>query len=417
MNPISRQMRLVRDAVLQAHGTLKTHPLRSLLGALAILVAVATMAIVMTALEGFQAFASASAARTFGSDSFVVAQLASSGRISRKELERRLQRNLPLRRSDVRFLDRYAGDSVIYAPVVQRNAEVASEGRVYDYAAVTGTSVELASIRDLAIVRGRFFGEQEEASAAQVAVVGADVADALFPGRDPIGRTVRVAGRGFRVIGVQDRLGTSGGGSLDRYVWVPLPAWERTFGAPPTLPVFAKGVAPQSAEVAEARARVTMRALRRLAPGVEDTFDVLTPDAARDFVFRVSQRIGLAALPISTMALLAAIVVVTNTVLVSVSQRTREIGVRRALGATRTRITYEVLAESGLVAFTGGVLGITCAWAVVAVAAGASGLPLEIRGSTTLISLAAATASGVAAGWYPSRRALHIDVIAALRSE
>jgi putative ABC transport system permease protein len=417
MHAFFRQLRVVPDAVRQAHETLKAHPLRSLLGALAIFVAVATMAIVVTALDGFRAYASTSAARTFGSDSFVVAQVASSGRISRKELERRLQRNLPIRRSDVRFLDRFAGDVVVYAPTVQRNAEVSSEGRTYDYASVSGTSAELARIRDLAIVRGRFFNQQEEARAAQVAVIGAEIVDALFPARDPIGRSVRVGGRGFTVIGVQDRLGTSGGASLDRAVWVPLQAWERAFGAPATVQVFAKGVAPDSTEAAEARARVTMRALRRLAPGVDDTFDVLTPDAARNFVFTVSQRIGLAALPISTMALLAAIVVVTNTVLVSVSQRTREIGVRRALGATRLQITLEVLAESGMVAFTGGVLGILCAWGLTSLAAGASGLPLELGAATAIASLAAATASGVLAGWYPSRRAVRIDVIAALRSE
>ena len=417
MSALARHLRLIRDSVIQAHTTVKSHPLRTSLGALAIFVAVATMAIVSTALDGFKAYANASAARTFGADSFVVAQVASSGRISRKELERRLQRNPQIRRLDVRFLDRHAGDVVLYAPTALRNGEVSSEGRSYDYAAVSGTSTELASIRDLAIVRGRFFNEQEEARAAQVAIIGAEVAETLFPGRDPLGRTVRIARRGFVVIGVQAKLGTSGGGSLDRNVWIPLPAWERTFGAAPSLQVFARGTAPGVTEAAEARARTTMRARRQLGPGVEDNFDVLTPDAARNFVFTVSQRIGLAAVPISLMALLAAIVVVTNTVLVSVSQRTREIGVRRALGATRTQVTYEVLAESSIVAFAGGVLGIACAWGVTSLAAGASGLPLEIRPSTALASLAAATLSGLLAGWYPSRRAVRIDVIAALRSE
>ena len=416
-SPRAGAWRATGEAARQALATLRGHPLRSSLGGLAITVAVATIAIVVTALDAVGDFARSSAARAFGSDSFVVAQIASPGQISRRELERKLSRNPAIRRADLRFLDRHADRRVIYAPSAQRNGEAIAGSRRYDYAAFTGTSDELALIRDLGIDRGRFFTEQEAVQAAQVAVIGADVAEALFPAADPLGRTIRVGGRGFRVIGVQARLGSSGGASLDRYVWMPLVAFERTFGPPQTLQVFARAVEPGQTAAAEDRARATMRARRQLGPGVDDTFDILTPEAARDFVQRISERIGVAAVPISIMALLAAVVVVTNTVLVSVSQRTREIGVRRALGATRRQVMLEVLAESSLVALAGGSAGLVLVWLLVGAASGVAGVPLGLRWSTVGWSLAAASASGLVAGWYPARRAVRIDVVAALRQD
>jgi ABC-type antimicrobial peptide transport system permease subunit len=160
-----------------------------------------------------------------------------------------------------------------------------------------------------------------------------------------------------------------------------------------------------------------MRARRGQAPGEPDAFDILTPDAARGFVANLTRRIGVAAGPISLMALLAAIVVVTNTVLVSVTQRTREIGVRRALGARRSAIVREVLAESMLTAIIGGVAGLIFAAGVVAALAGALELPLTVAPGVVLSSVLASALSGVAAGWYPARRATRLAVVDALRTE
>ena len=160
-----------------------------------------------------------------------------------------------------------------------------------------------------------------------------------------------------------------------------------------------------------------MRARRQLGPGRPDTFDVLTPEAARDFVARLSERVGAAAAPISVMALLAAIVVVTNTTLVSVTQRTRELGVRRAIGATRRRVTAEVLAESSLIAVAGGLVGLAVALGLVETATAVLAIDASIELRTIAWSVGASAASGLAAGWYPARRAGRIDVMAAIRQE
>ncbi|MEZ5292539.1 MAG: ABC transporter permease [Vicinamibacterales bacterium] len=412
-SPVAR----LREAVLQGVADAGAHRMRSTLGALAIAAAVATIVIVVAALDAVAVYARQTTARAFGAETFLLAQVASPGRVSRRELQRQLQRNPPIRRIDLDAMTRTSGGLVEYAPSAQTSTEVVAGGRVFENAAVTGTWSTLADLRDLAVERGRFLRPDEDRSGAQVAVIGAEVADALYPAEDAVGRALRLAGRRFEIVGVQARLGNSGGASLDRYVWVPLSAYERAFGAPRTLQVFARTTAGRPTTDGEDRARISLRAARRLGPGVEDTFDLLTPDAARTFVLNVSARISAAAGPISAMALLAAVVVVANTMLVSVTTRTREIGIRRALGATRAQITREVLAEAALVAAAGGAAGAAVAAGLVGAIGSALDVPVHLGAGTLAMALGAATASGIVAGWYPARRAAKLDVIAALRSE
>lgn len=411
-----RQIGKLGEALAQAAATVRGNPLRSGLAALAVAAAVTTMVVVIAGLEGVRQYALAAGARSFGSDTFVLAQIV-PGQLSRQELADRLQRNRPIRRADVRFLDQVAGEALLLAPTAQRAADVSAGSAVFEAASVNGTSAALSQIRAIDINDGRFFVRDEEVRAAQVVVLGAEVAETVFPGRDPLGRTVRIGGRGFTVIGTVAPQGTTGGVTLDRYVYMPLQAFERTFGAPSTLQVFAKGRTAAAIETAEDTARAGMRARRQLRPGQPDSFDILSPEAARTFVLNLSQRIGAAAGPISFMALLAAVIVVTNTVLVSVAQRTREIGVRRALGASRSRVQIEVLLEAGLTGLAGGVIGLGLAWTILAVLARVTATPLTIGTLTASLSVVAACGAGVAAGWYPARKASRVDVINALRQE
>ena len=239
-------------------------------------------------------------------------------------------------------------------------------------------------------------------------MIGRAIVDELFPGADPLGQAVRIAGRGFRIVGIQAQQGTAGGVSLDRYVWMPIAAFERAFGPAPSLQVFAKADAtwPQT-QAAEDHARISMRARRHLGPGAADTFDIITPEASRSFVTAITERLGAAGPPISLMALIAAIVVVTNTTLVSVTQRTREIGhppgdrgvARERAGRDAGRIEGDrARRRRGAV------------WprrpACCRLAAHRSASRLTLEWPTTLGSLAGAAAERAClAGWYPARRA------------
>ncbi len=411
--------RPILEAAKEGVGAVASHPMRASLAGVAIAAAVATIAVVVVALDGVENFARTSAARAFGSDTFVIAKVASAGQISRQDLAKKLQRNPDIERSDLRFVERHGAGLIEYGATVNRRVEVAAGGRRYAGASLVAATASIASIRDLAVASGRFFSSEEAGRSALVAVIGATIADELFPNVDPLGQMLRIAGRGFRVIGLQERQGNVGGTSLDRNVWVPLGTGERLFGAPPTLQLLARPPVaddPRAVRRAEDHGRASMRARRQLQPGEEDNFDMLAPEAARDFVLSLSARVGAAAAPISAMALLAAVVVVTNTILVSVAQRTNEIGIRRAVGASRTAIMVEVLAESLFIGIVGGVVGITLVYLAVLVAR-SSGLALQLTPGTAIFSLLAAAMSGVVAGWYPARRATRIDVVDALRVE
>ena len=417
MARVSAPLPLVRRAganLAQGAANITANPLRSALGALAIAAAVATIVGVSMTLDAVRRYAEVTTARTFGSDTFLIAQVAAPGRIPRRQLREQLARNPPIRRAEFSFLTRHAGDRVIYAPNAQARADAARGSLTIADAAITGTTASLAQIRDLNLAAGHFFDLTHERDGALVAVIGADIDAALFPDGGAVGQSIRVAGRRFQIIGVQARVGSGG---LDKYAWIPLRAFERLFGAPRSLQIFAKPLGDESPVAAEDHARISLRAARRLQPGEGDSFDVLAPEAARGFVANLSSRIGAAALPISLMALAAAIVVVTNTILVSVTQRTREIGVRRALGARRDDIAREVLAESLLLSLGGGLAGVTAVVALGGALSPLAPIPLVVPPQSLVMAVIGTLGSAVLAGWYPARRANRLDVIAAIRAD
>lgn len=407
-------VRIPLDVLGEAAQGLLRRPLRAVLSLLAMAVAVGTVALVLDGLRGFQEYVRVTTIRTFGSDTFVVQRARTVG-LTRKESAAKLERNRPIDRLDIRSLERYAPDLLI-SPVLQRRVALVAGSRKAENTALNGVSAEMFAIRELGLVEGRFFTAPEDLAAAPVIVLGAEVAQRLFPAGGAVGKTVRLAGRGFRVVGVQERQGTLGGVSLDLYAWIPWRAFERVFGAE-SRTIFVRPVESMDARLAQDLARVPLRARRHLRPGEEDNFDLVIPEAAQSFVVDLSRRVGGAAPPITVAALLAAVVVITNTSLVSVTERLKEIGIRRALGATRRRIIGEVLAESVLISVVGGIVGLALARVMLESVGAWLQFPLPAQWSTAAWSLVAASVSGVAAGWYPALRAIEVEIVAILRAE
>lgn len=408
---------LIRESFAQAFAVVREYRLRSALGALAMAAAVTALAGISTGLEVLESFAKKTAARSIGSDVFTVARVGQRGRLGRLELARKLERHVAISRSDARFLDEHAGGLVTYAPSAQRLVDVTSVFGKLESVPLTGTTEAITRIQEMDLDQGRFFGSDESSRGELVAVIGDEVLKACFPNGRALGATLRIAGRAFRVIGVQEAMGQLGGQSQDRYVWIPLAAYERAFGQAASLQLFAKSKAEGETTGAEDRARASLRAKRNLYPSNLDTFDVVTPDAARSFVASLARSLAAASLPISLASLLAAFVVITNTTLVSVAQRTREIGIRRAIGARKANISSEVLAESLIVSVVGALAGLAFVSAISATASAALGLPLSLAPKTLLRSLFMAAAAGLLSGALPAIRAARADVLTSLRAD
>lgn len=408
---------LLRESVSQAFGVVRDYRLRSTLGALAMASAVTALAGMTTGLEVLQSFAAQTAARSIGSDVFTLSRVGVRGRLGRAELAKKLEKNISITRADVRFLDETAGGLVVYAPSAQRIVDVASVEGKLESVPVTGTTESITRIQEFALAQGRFFTEDESLRGDMVAVIGDEVARTCYPSGRALGSLLRVSGRAFRVVGVQEGLGQLGGQSQDRYVWVPLAAHQRVFGQAASLQVFAKSSTSGTTVLAEDRARSSLRAKRSLYPRQADTFDLVAPDAARSFVATLARSLGAASVPISVASLLAAFVVITNTTLVSVAQRTREIGIRRAVGAYRLNIGAEVLAESLIVSVLGALAGVLFVTVVAALASAILKLPLVLSALTLLKSLLLATLAGVLSGALPALQAARSDVLTSLRTD
>jgi putative ABC transport system permease protein len=410
------------EHIRQALIVVRDNRLRSGLAALAMASAVFALAGISAGLSALEAFARTTTARTIGSDVFSLARVGSRAGLGRRELARKLERHPPIVRLEARFLERHAADRVVYAPSAQRIGDAATRFQRLDGVSITGTTASLARVRGLGIAEGRMFTDEEAVRGAAVAVIGAELRRELFPGRTAIGASLRLADRVFRVVGVQESLGQFGGQTQDRYAFVPLAAFERAFGPPASLQIFARPAVParegaiSAGARAEDHARASLRAARRLPPAQLDNFDVVTPEAARGFVSRLAAALGAAAAPISLTALLAAFVVVTNTTLVSVAQRTREIGIRRALGARSADIRAEVVSEALIVSALGSMTGAAFVAALIAGAA-SFGVDVSIHPATLARSVALASLAGVVAGYFPASRASRMDVASALRSE
>jgi putative ABC transport system permease protein len=248
-------------------------------------------------------------------------------------------------------------------------------------------------------------------------VVGRDIVNELFPSLDPLGKEVRIEGQSFEIIGVQEKEGSSFGSSQDRYVWIPLQAFEKTWGSRRSVVLFAQPRDAAAYDLSREETRAALRKLRGLRPGAEDDFDVMTPDAGRSFLGRLTGIIAVIIVPISSVAIFVAGIVVMNMMLVSVTERTREIGIRKSLGAKRSDILSQILFESTLLTVAGGGFGVTLSYAGTIGLSRAFGTAVGMPLAYVLLAICVAAAVGLAAGLYPAYLASQMQPVEALRAE
>jgi putative ABC transport system permease protein len=402
-----------------AYDSIRAHKLRSALTLLGIIIGVASVVLVGAAIDGLGVYAEQSTAKAFGTDSYLVAQIAQVGRSTPSERAAKLRYNKRIRMEDVEYLRQTTGDQILYSPYRQRVDDVKRGSETFEGANILGVSAALAEIRDVAIDQGRFFTEQEERSRQNVCVIGVEIAQTLFSGASPLDQLIKIRGFDFRVVGLQEKLGSTGGQSQDGQVYMPIASFTRLFGPESSMAVFGKP-RPGTGLNLESGLDVTRTALRSrfgTRPGKDDNFDTLTPDAIRGFVDQILGLIKAVVIPVTMISLVVGGVVIMNIMLVSVTERTREIGIRKAIGARRDDIMLQFLVEAVLLAALGGAVGLGLGAAFAQVLSIVLAVKLPVSTTYVVLALAVSTFAGVASGWYPASRAARMDPITALRAE
>jgi len=264
---------------------------------------------------------------------------------------------------------------------------------------------------------GRFLVDTDIQLGRRVAFIGADVADALYPGESALGKEVRLRGVPFEVVGIAQRQGTIMGQSKDGWAVVPWPAYERVYGRRRNNNIALVATTPEDVPQAIDEVIAKLRRLRGLSPQDENDFDYYSNDTSADLFNNLAAMVGAATGGICALALLVGGIGIMNIMLVSVTERTREIGVRMALGARRRRILSQFLVESVTLSVLGGLLGVLLGGGIALSVKGLLNFPASIPAWAVILSLALTGGAGLLFGIYPAARASKLDPVEAMRTE
>jgi putative ABC transport system permease protein len=315
----------------------------------------------------------------------------------------------------------YLRQRVTLADVMDANqsqgAEVRYARHAIDSVDIQGRSEFYPALGSWDLKDGRHFTGQEVQHSADVAVIGLDLADKLFPSVDPIGKEIKVAGTSHRVVGVLERKAGFMGGNPNLTALVPITTFQKLFGTHRSIRISIRPARLEWANECVDQARLAMRSARGLGPRREDNFAIVTSDNLLKIWDSISQGIFAALIGIVSISLVVGGIVIMNIMLVSVTERTREIGVRKAMGATRTNILWQFLVEAVTLSSCGGLIGIALGFAAAAAVASFSPLPYAIKTWSIAAGLGVSLAVGVFFGIYPAVQAAKLDPIEALRYE
>jgi putative ABC transport system permease protein len=282
---------------------------------------------------------------------------------------------------------------------------------------VFGVTAPYQVVQDYRFARGRQLSEIDVRERRPVVVIGADVAERLFEDVDPVGRDVRILGSRFTVVGVIAKKGRVLGQSFDGFILMPITSFEMLYGRRLTTTISVKMHDAIEVPAAMARAEEAMRVAHRLRPGQEDDFSVETGDALISFWKNLTRVLFSVVPAVVAIGVIVGGIVIMNIMLMAVTERTQEIGLRKSVGATRRDIRRQFLAESIVLATMGGILGVMSGWMLATLVASVSPLPARITLWSVGVAIVLGAGVGVLFGVYPATRAARLDPVAAMRAE
>ena len=413
-------MRLL-EAVSTALAMIRAHKLRAFFTVLGTMMGVTFLIAVVTLITGMDAYMKEDfAGKVYGFNSVMLRQRPSVVMNVDQETWRSWQRRPRLTFDDATWLEERLETPGIVSIASERGGEVEGpDGTLLQQVRVVGASASYFRARDMGVAHGRVFSEQEGDRGVPVAVIGQDVADRLFEGRNPLDRTVRINGFPYRVIGVLEKQGSLFGFSMDNVVIGPARSRLNGFVNPVNVVDEISYKLPEARLVPAATAEIEglMRQRHRLQPAEMNSFEVETADESLAFWNRISQYMLVALPGLVGISLVVGGVVIMNIMLVVVSERTREIGLRKSLGAKRRDILTQFMIEAGTLSGMGGAIGIGVGIGLAALVESLSPVPARVSPASIVLGLLLGVGVGLMAGVYPAYRASRLSPIDALRHE
>ena len=400
-------MRLALDS-------LRAHKLRSFLTLLGVILAVTTLVSVMSVIAGLN-FYIADKVANLGANVLVIDRF---GIITSQDAWVRAQKRPLITMED---FGRYRETAKLPKAVAGcdfTTAQTRGSNAVLEDTQVIGATANYFEVRDLNVAQGRFLTDTDDEHRSEVAFIGDELAKKFFPNMDPIGKTIRADTHSYQVVGVGARIGNILGRPADNYIVLPLgtflKGWHRQNDS---MWIFVQAPNAELMQPSEDEARLLFRAWHHIPYNDADDFSILGSESIMSLWKELTGNLFKVSMALVSVFLVVGGIVIMNIMLASVTERTREIGLRRSLGARKKHILLQFLAESALLAAVGGLIGILLAWAVELLVKNVFSFPMEMPLSAVILSLALSTAVGLFFGIFPAMRAAKLDPIEALRSE
>ena len=404
------------EALKLAISAILSHKLRSFLTLLGVIFGVATVIVVVSLIEGFNVYVDEKIA-DIGTNAFAVRKYSIDDFASIEALSAARRRNKDITLEDAEALRARGGAIREVGAKAQGIGDVKFGSTTLARMFISATTPNIADIERIEAQAGRYFNKGEDDARRLVCFIGSDVADKLFPTANPLGQTIRIDGRPYEVIGVGKALGSVFGQPRDMYVTMPLQTFLAVYGSRRSLGISVTSAGPDSYQDAIDDAIVVMRTRRKLAPGEKDNFGIITPKAINELRDKIFGTIQIAAIGVTSISLVVGGIVIMNIMLVSVTERTKEIGIRKSIGARRSDIVKQFLAESTMLSLCGGAIGITIAYLLAKLVAVLTPVPTSLPLVAVTFALVVSASVGLVSGVYPAWRAARLDPIEALRVE
>lgn len=391
------------------------HKLRALLTLVGIIIGVAAVIVVGASIAGLKTYVVGQVSKVLGSNHYMMTRMAFMERLSDEEFERRNRRNKDITWEEYEYLRENLKLSSYVGAQMNAGADL-QEGTVEMPAVrMIGVTDNMYEIEDKTLEEGRFFSKEEVERNAAVAVIGMDVKEKYFEFTSPLGKTLKIRGVPVTIVGVEQKRGTLFGNSQDRHVYIPITLHYQIFNRTSGIQVHGKTITKETFKPAIEEAELMLRNRRQLLGSEDSNFSVVNVDEFNKTMDNITGMINLVVLPITLIILVVGGIVVMNIMLVSVTERTFEVGLRKAIGATRNQILLQFLIESALLCVVGGLLGILLSFGATQLVGWLLQMTMTITPFYVAVGLGVSSFIGIVAGLYPAWKAARLDPIVALQ--